>query len=483
MLEDIIRERQKKLARLRDAGVDPYPARVQKTPQPIGDVVADFLARENERRQTCVAGRVRSVRDQGKIIFLDLEDFSGKIQIILREGETERFLLWQETVDAGDLILACGTPLTTTRGEKSIAAATVAMLTKALRPIPSDFYGLEDAETRLRQRYLDTILNKDVRQLFAQKAVFWNAFRRFLEEKKFMAIEMPILEATPGGAEAEPFVTHHNALDQDFYLRISLEIALKKALVGGFERVYEIGRIFRNEGIDAEHLQDYTQLEFYWAYADYQELMAMVQKMYRFVIQETFGQLTRPWKEQMIDWGSEWAVVDYCSIFAQKNDGLHPVRASEEELGERARALEIDVPLGARRGRLIDLIFKKTVRPTLIQPCFLIDPPAAIEPLAKRKADNPDVVERFQVVACGTELGKGFSEANDPEDQRQRFEEQMKLRATGDTEAQMLDEDFLEALEYGMPPTAGFGLSERLFAVLADKPVRETVFFPPMKRK
>jgi lysyl-tRNA synthetase class 2 len=230
-------------------------------------------------------------------------------------------------------------------------------------------------------------------------------------------------------------------------------------------------------------LQDYTQLEFYWAYADYQELMAMVQKMYRFVIQETFGQLTRPWKEQMIDWGGEWAVVDYCSIFAEKNDGLHPVRASEEELGERVRALEIDIPFGAGRGRLVDLIFKKTVRPTLIQPCFLIDPPAAIEPLAKRKADNPDVVERFQVVACGTELGKGFSEANDPEDQRQRFEEQMKLRATGDTEAQMLDEDFLTALEYGMPPTAGFGLSERLFAVLVDKPVRETVFFPPMKRK
>ncbi len=483
MLEEIIRERKKKLARLRDAGVDPYPARCAHTPEPIGDLAADFSAREGAQQSTCIAGRVRSIRDQGKIIFLDVEDFSGKLQVILRDEETENFPLWQETVDAGDLILACGIPVTTKRGEKSIAAATVAMLTKALRPLPSDFYGLEDAETRLRQRYLDAILNKETRALFVQKAVFWNAFRRFLEEKEFIAVEMPILEATPGGAEAEPFVTHHHALDEDFYLRISLEIALKKALVGGFERVYEIGRIFRNEGIDAEHLQDYTQLEFYWAYADYRELMVLVQKMYRFSIKETFGTLQRPWKGQVIDWGAEWPMVDYCSIFAEKNNGLHPARATEEELRGRAQELGIEVPFGAGRGRLMDLVFKKTVRPALIQPCFLIDPPVAIEPLAKRKEGNPDVVERFQIVACGTELGKGFSEANDPIDQRERFEEQMKLRATGDTEAQMLDEDFLEALEYGMPPTAGFGLSERLFSVLADKPVRETVFFPPMKRK
>ncbi len=483
MLEEIIRERKKKLARLRDAGVDPYPARCVHPSEPIGDLLTDFAARQDARRSVCVAGRVRAARDQGKIIFLDLEDFSGKIQIILREEETERFLLWRETVDAGDLILACGIPLTTKRGEKSIAAATVAMLAKALRPLPSDFYGLEDTETRLRQRYLDAILNKETRTLFVQKAVFWNAFRQFLEEKKFMAVEMPILEATPGGAEAEPFVTHHNALDEDFYLRISLEIALKKALVGGFERVYEIGRIFRNEGIDAEHLQDYTQLEFYWAYADYRDLMGLVQKMYRFVIKETFGTLERPWKEQVIDWGKEWAMIDYCSIFAQKNNNLHPVRATEDDLKKRAQELGIEIPFGAARGRVIDLIFKKTVRPTLIQPCFLVDPPATIEPLAKRKEGNLDVVERFQVVACGTELGKGFSEANDPDDQRERFEEQMKLRATGDKEAQMLDEDFLEALEYGMPPTAGFGLSERLFAVLAGKPVRETVFFPSMKRR
>ncbi|MFA6495340.1 MAG: lysine--tRNA ligase [Candidatus Paceibacterota bacterium] len=483
MLEDIIRERKKKLARLRDAGIDPYPARMNQRGETIESVCADFVARETAAQNVCVAGRIRSVRDQGKIIFIDLEDGSGKLQAIIREEETKRFDVWRDTLDGGDIIAVCGMPTTTKRGEKSIAAHTVTMLAKALRSLPSDFYGLEDAETRLRQRYLDTILDKDVRNLFMQKAVFWNAFRGFLEEKKFMAVEMPIFEATPGGAEAEPFVTHHNALDQDFYLRISLEIALKKALVGGFEKVYEIGRIFRNEGIDAEHLQDYTQLEFYWAYADYRELMDMVKEMYQSVIKKTFGALQRPWKNQVIDWEKEWATVDYCSIFAEKNNGLHPVRASEEELQERARGLSIDIPFGAGRGRLIDLIFKKSVRPTLIQPCFLVDPPAAIEPLAKRKEGNPDVVERFQIVACGTELGKGFSEANDPEDQRQRFLEQMKLRATGDKEAQMLDEDFLEALEYGMPPTAGFGLSERLFAVLADKPVRETVFFPPMKRK
>ncbi len=247
--------------------------------------------------------------------------------------------------------------------------------------------------------------------------------------------------------------------------------------------MFEIGRVFRNEGIDREHLQDYTQLEFYWAYRDYNDVMALVEKTYKEVIQKTCGGMKTMRGDKEIDWSGKWEKVDYCDAFKDANQGLDPAMASRDELFARAKELKLQPEKNLGRGRLIDLIYKKTMRPNLTEPCFLVDPPVDIEPLAKRKPENPNVVERFQVVACGTELGKGFSELNDPEDQRSRFEEQMKLRAAGDVEAQRLDEDFVEALEYGMPPAGGFGVSERLFAVLMDRPVRETVFFPLMRPK
>jgi lysyl-tRNA synthetase class 2 len=285
----------------------------------------------------------------------------------------------------------------------------------------------------------------------------------------------------PGGAEAEPFITHHNALNTDFYLRISLEIALKKLMVAGYERVFEIGRVFRNEGIDAEHLQDYTALEFYWAYADYNDLMKFVEKMYKRVIKNTCGTLKTEWKGQVIDWGKKWGTVDYYDIF-KKQYKIDLATVTKKELYEKAKKEGLQVTQKLGKGRLIDMLFKK-YRPKLVQPCFLVNTPADIEPLAKRMEKEPHKVERFQVVAGGTELGKGFSEANDPVDQRERFEEQAKLRERGDAEAHRLDEDFLEALEYGMPPTAGFGTAERLFAVIMNRPVRETVFFPLMRKK
>jgi lysyl-tRNA synthetase class 2 len=305
--------------------------------------------------------------------------------------------------------------------------------------------------------------------------------REFLNAEGFLEVDTPVLEQTPGGAEAEPFVTHHNALDEDFYLRISLEISLKKIIVGGFEKVYEIGKVFRNEGIDAEHLQDYLQMEFYWAYADYRDLMTFLPKMYRHIVKKTTGSLVTEWNGKKIYWGKPWKKIDYVQSF-KRHTKLDPIAAPLTALRAHAKKLGLAVDASLERGRLVDMIYKKTVRPTLIQPCFLLNPPVFLEPLAKRSPDNPEVVERLQVVACGSELGKGFSEGNDPQDQRERFEQQMALREKGDKEAQMLDEDFLEALEYGMPPTAGFGLSERLFAMIMDKPIRETVFFPPMKR-
>ena len=444
--------------------------------------IAEFESLEKEAKKVSLAGRLSSLRDMGKIIFADIQDESGKMQIVLKEDTLESAEFWKSVLDLGDFISVTGTLFTTKRGEKSLEANEVQMASKSLLPLPDKWAGLEDEDIRFRKRYLDLIATQELRDLFRKKTLFWDTFRTMLKHEGFLEVETPVLENTPGGAEAEPFKTHHNALDEDFFLRISLELPLKRLLVGGFDKVFEIGRIFRNEGIDREHLQDYTQMEFYWAYADYNDVMALVEKMYKAAIEKSVGSLTTQYQGTSIDWSGKWEKVDYVEVFKKAND-LDPTEATRDELMRKAKELKLDADKTFGKGRLIDLIFKKTVRPTLVQPCFLVNPPVEIEPLAKRHPENPKVVERFQVLAGGTELGKGFSELNDPQDQRARFEEQMKLREAGDSEAQHLDEDFLEALEYGMPPAGGFGVSERLFAVLMDKPVRETVFFPLMRHK
>jgi lysyl-tRNA synthetase class 2 len=329
---------------------------------------------------------------------------------------------------------------------------------------------------------LDILTHPELKEMFKKKSRFWQTVREELRVAGFVEVETPVLEAVPGGADAEPFVTHHNALNQDFYLRISLELPLKRLLVGGFEKVFEIGRIFRNEGIDREHLQDYTQMECYWAYADYEEMMKFTEELYKKIVKSILGKPISKFGENAIDWEKKWKRVDYYEIFKSES-GLDLKKVTESDLFKKAKELKLTPEKHLGRGRLIDLIYKKVVRPKLIEPSFLIDPPVDVEPLAKRREDDPTRVERFQIMAAGTELGKGFSELNDPLDQRKRFEEQMALREKGDKEAQRLDEDFLEALEYGMPPAAGFGMSERFFAVLMDRPVREQQIFPLMKSR
>ncbi len=480
MLDELIRERLRKLEEIRSAGIDPYPVQSPKH-APVARVLEEFEG-STEGKSATVNGRIMALRDQGGLVFLDLRDETGAIQAILKKEELPDFEFWKSVLDRGDLVSITGSLIITKRGEKSVSAVKLVMLAKSLRPLPTEHFGIEDEELRLRQRYLELILEPEAKEMFRKKTAFWETFRAILKEKGFLEVELPVLEPLPGGAEAEPFKTHHNALDTDFYLRISLELPLKKLLVGGYEKVFEIGRIFRNEGIDREHLQDYTQLEFYWAYHDYRDLMKHLRPMYQNVIQRTIGGLKTAYQGQEIDWSGEWPEVDYVKAFTEAND-MDPVHASADDLRLKAEALGLSPEPSLGKGRLIDLIFKKTVRPTLVQPCFLINPPVEIEPLAKRLPSNPAQVERLQIMAGGTELGKGFSELNDPLDQRARFEEQMKLREAGDTEAQHLDEDFLEALEYGMPPAAGFGVSERLFAVLMDKPIREIQFFPLMRPK
>ena len=436
---------------------------------------------QNEGKKVKTAGKLFSFREHGNIAFADLKDETGKIQLFFQKkvlgDEAYKNL---KLLDIGDYIGVEGDVVRTTAGEISIAPSSYTLLTKALLPLPSEFYDIKDKEIRLRKRYLDLIMHPELREIFKKKMLFWQSMRNYLIKKGFLEVETPVLQLIPGGADARPFITHHNAQDMDLYLRISLELPLKRLLVGGFEKVFEMGRIFRNEGIDDEHLQDYTQLEFYWAYADYNHLMDFLQDMYQTVIQETFGTMTTTWKGHEIDWSGDWPRKTYTELL-DEHWHVDTEKITVEELYALAKKLNVTVDPNLGKGRLLDYLYKKTIRPDIIQPMFVINHPVEVEPLAKRIEGNPNFVERTQILAMGSELGKGFSELNDPIDQKERFEEQMQLREAGDEEAQMMDADYVEALEYGMPPAAGFGASERLFAMLVDRPVREVVFFPTMK--
>jgi len=482
-IEDIISFRKKKLEAIIALGIDPYPSTTARDHQ-ISEAVLGFDDLSAQAQKITLAGRIRSMRGQGKVAFYDIEDPSGRIQFFFKADTLGDSYTQLDYFDIGDFIEGTGTLFLTKTGEKSLKIESFKILSKSLRPLPSEFYGLENQELRLRKRYLDLIMNPEVREMFIKKTVFWQSIQDFLKQSGFLQVEAPVLEPIPGGAEAEPFVTHHNALDRDFYLRISLELPLKKLIVGGYEKVFEIGRVFRNEGIDTEHLQDYTAMEFYWAYADFEQMMKLVRKLYQHVIEKTCGSLKVPYQGNEIDWSGDWQTFDYFELF-KKYTGIDLATAgTEPELKAYAQANGIRYEEFAARGRLIDLIFKKKIRilpEVSMQPAFLINQPVDLEPLAKRVPGNPKAVQRMQILACGSELGKGFGELNDPLDQRARFEDQMKLRERGDAEAQFIDEDYLEAMEYGMPPLAGFGMAERLFAVLMDKSIRETVIFPPMK--
>jgi lysyl-tRNA synthetase class 2 len=481
-LEDIIESRKKKLEEIKKAGVEPYPSTTNRT-HTNKQALEGFYNLQNE--ELTLVGRIRSFRDMGKLMFVYIEDGTAKIQVLIKSDDlgADNFKFALKNLDNGDFIEITGKLFKTKTEEKTLQATGYKLLAKSLLPLPSEHFGISDEETLLRKRYLDLLLHPEARELFVKKATFWNSMRAFLQERGFLHMDMPILESTTGGAEARPFITHHNALDRDFFLRISLELPLKKMLVGGYEKVFEIGRIFRNEGISTEHLQDYTQMEFYWAYASFDQMMDLVREMYQKVIQDTFGTLKIESRGQTLDWSGKWEKVSYIEIF-KKHTGIDLMKASDDELGKYCDEHHLKYEDFAGRGRLIDLIFKG-VREKIPgdKPVFLVDQPIELEPLAKRDPKNPKIVQRMQIIAYGTELGKGFGELNDPVDQRSRFEEQAKLRAAGDDEAQMLDEGYVEAMEYGMPPCAGFGLSERLFAILANKSIREIVVFPPMHDK
>jgi len=482
MREDILQTKLDKLEQIKKAGLDPYPEKCQRS-------MTNAEALENfdklGKKEITLVGRVKSFRPMGNAAFAHIEDGTGKIQIFLgkKNMPEEEYKLFVKSVEIGDFVEASGKLFKTKQDEKTLEVSGWKMLSKNIRPIPTEYYGLKDTEELLRKRYLDLMMNEETRELFRKKNIFWQTIRLFLAENGFLEVQVPVLEHIPGGADAEPFVTHHNALDQDFYLRISLELPLKRLLVGGYEKVFEIGRLFRNEGMDREHLQEYDDVEFYAAYWDMQKGMEFSEKLFKKIVKQVLGNEVSKYEENEIDWSKPFSVVDYFTEFKKETGIDLSQEITVEELKKKADELGIKYEKEYGKGRMIDTLYKKTVRQKLIHPCFLVGHPLEISPLAKKDPSNPKKVLRFQIVAGGAELCNAFAELNDPIDQKNRFLEQMKMRAAGDKEAQMMDEDFVEALEYGMPPAFGFGMSERLFAFLMNRSVRETVIFPTVRTK
>lgn len=481
--EEIRKVRIEKMNALLGRGINPYPAKTARE-YSLKEVVEGF-EEISKKESVILAGRVMAIRGQGALIFFNINDGTGSIQGLLKKDEmdAEIFDLFVNTVDMGDFVEISGNLFITKRGEKTLQVKAWKMLTKGLRPLPDKWDGLQDEEERLRKRYLDIMFNPEVRDMIEKRSKFWAATREFLLKRHFMEVETPILENTTGGAEARPFATHHNALDMEVFLRISPELWLKRLMVAGFPAVFEIGRIFRNEGMDAEHVQDYTQMECYQAYSDYTQGMKFVEEMYKFIAEKTFDTLKFKIKGFDIDLGAKWEVYDFTETI-KKMTGVDITNIDLKTVEAKLRELKVeyDNKNGFNLNRAIDNLWKYC-RKQIAGPGFLIGVPVSMEPLAKKLESNPNLVERFQVILAGSEMGKGFSELNDPMDQMERFIEQAKLREAGDDEAQMTDGEFVEALEHGMPPTFGFGFAERLFSFLMDKPCRDCQIFPLLKPK
>jgi lysyl-tRNA synthetase class 2 len=479
---EIRTDRLKKLERLKAAGMSAYPSasEITATNQKFLETFEDAIGPRT------IGGRIMALRGQGGIQFAVLEDGTSRLQAVFQKDEMpEAFALFADTVDVGDFVQVSGEPYTTKRGERSIKASAWKMLAKSMMPIPVSWYGLKDEELKLRERYLSVLLDPQLKALFVRREKFWQTVRDFYKERGFYEAETPVLESSPGGADARPFETYHHALDINVYLRISLELWLKRLLVAGFPKVFEIGRIFRNEGQSREHLQDYTQIESYEAYKDMRDGMTFIQELYRRIVKDVYGQYTFTIGDHTVDFAEEWPQIDFCKKIEERF-GVDPLSCTEEEAIQAVR--DANPPAGGEVGealnkaRAIDHLWK-SIRKGVSGPAFLVKVPVYLEPLAKRSEADERIVERFQVIIAGSEMGKGFSELNDPADQRARFEEQQKMRDAGDAEAQRLDEEFLRAMEYGMPPAFGFGMSERLFSFLENRPAHEAQLFPLLRPK
>ncbi|UCE18612.1 MAG: lysine--tRNA ligase [Gemmatimonadota bacterium] len=479
---ELRQQRLRKLEEIRQLGINPYPYayEVSHTSKGILDSFEHF---ESSQEKVSIAGRLMTVRRHGKTSFAHVEDDAGRLQIYIRLDDVgqEAFDLFQ-LFDIGDIIGVRGHVFRTRTGEVTVQVETVTLLSKSLRPLPEKWHGLRDKEIRYRQRYLDLIMNPDVKETFRMRTEIIRALRSFLDARGFLEVETPVLQPIYGGASARPFITHHNALDVDFYLRIADELYLKRLIVGGFEKVYEFAKDFRNEGMDRTHQPEFTQMELYQAYIDYNDLMELVEEMISTVAQRVLGKTDIAYQGHRIDLSPPWERLSlFESIQKYADADLYGKNVDELRAFCDERNLKVDERLGP--GKLIDEIYSELVEPYLMQPTFIKDHPVDMSPLAKRHRDKSDLTERFEPVIGGGEIGNAFSELNDPLDQRERFEQQRKLLEDGDEEAQVLDEDFLRAMEYGMPPMAGLGIGiDRLVMLFTNSPsIRDVILFPQMR--
>jgi lysyl-tRNA synthetase class 2 len=488
-LDRIAQQRREKLDRLRGQGINPYPAgyhRSHTTQQAL-----DLLKQQEKKSQAkatvvSLAGRITANRPMGKISFLDLRDGSGKIQLCFYKDRLskEDLELFQD-LDIGDIIGVSGKLFRTKTGEPTLEVENFTLLAKSLQPLPEKWHGLADVDKRYRQRYLDLIANAPAREIFQVRSRVIAAIRQFLNQRGFIEVETPVLQPSAGGALANPFTTHHHALDQDFYLRIALELHLKRLIVGGFDKVYEIGRIFRNEGVSTQHHPEFTMLESYEAYADYQDVMKMLEEMVYQVSQQVLGTTEVQFSEDTINFKPPWQRITLRDA-VKEYSGIDFVRyPTADGLRERMRSLNIEVDPQKNWAKLVDELIKTFVRPSLIQPTIILDYPVSMSPLAKTKPGEERVAERFQTIAGGLEIANAYTELNDPLEQRERFEEQLKERQGDDEERWTIDEDYLLALEYGMPPAGGLGVGiDRLVMLLTNQQaIREVILFPQLREK
>ena len=485
-LKELRDERLRKLDDLHTLGVNPYPASSYRT-----HIATDVTNRYEETKGQTVtlAGRITSIRKFGKIAFIVIKDNSGEAQLFLKAGSVQPLdaansYLGLDNIsllDSGDFIEAAGTVIKTQTGEPSVKVAKLRLLTKSLRPMPTKQDGFTNKEERLRRRYIDINVNDAVKARFIRRSTFWQATRDYLNEHGFIEINTPVLEHTTGGADATPFVTHMNALDQDFYLRISHELPLKRLIGAGYEKVYDIGPRFRNENYSDEHLPEHIAMEWYWAYADWRDGMQFMTDMYRYVAKQTFGRLQFTIGSMQVDLAQEWEEWDYATVIQEHYDlNVFDCTLDQVKAALSAHKLEVEKTENIARG--IDKLWKN-IRKDVVGPVWLVNTPTFISPLSKSNPNNPNTVQRFQPIIAGSELGNGFSELNDPQDQLQRFLEQQKMRDAGDEEAMMLDIDYIEMLEYGMPPACGWGWAERVFWVLEGVSAREGVPFPHLRHE
>jgi lysyl-tRNA synthetase, class II len=484
-LNEIKKVRLAKLKSLKDMGADVYPLKTKRT-YSIRDVLDNFASFQESQEQIVLAGRLRSIRTHGGATFADIAGGSGRIQLFCKKDRLgpKGYKYFLDLFDVGDFIEAKGEAFETKRKEKSLLLDDFKILTKSILPLPEKWHGLKDKEERFRKRYLDLLFNKDVKKKFILRHQIVQEIREFLIKQDFIEVETPILQPIYGGAKAKPFKTRLNALDMDVYLRIAPELYLKELLVGGFEKVFEIGRVFRNEGIDKHHNPDFTSLEFYWAYADYKDTMKLCEKMFNSVLQNVFGADEIEYNGKKINFKPPWKRMDFYQ-FLQTETGIDLTEIHPEALKKEAEKMGIEIEKGEGLSEIADKIYKKKCRDKIWEPTFIIHHPYGAFPLAKSLPKEPKKLANFQLVAAGWELVNAFSELNDSLEQRKRFKEQEEMYKQGYAEAQRIDENFLEALEYGMPPAAGFGMGiDRLVALLTDShTLREVILFPLMRPK